>query len=281
MSKAIFRWLRGELNGFYINALHDSVNEYTSYIRDFFSSFNSLQMKEGKVDTTTLFNIGRFASVFLPRHPKSSSITSLYMTDSHKVDGEEYSERGLYNTEDEQFEFFHTEVDPQTDINTLATDTLRSSLVGDETEEGYISSEEEDVLDSNGEVKPEKVLESPPSDVAYSEFYGNQFLFLSEGNITYESINPELYFPLLKVIQWVRYNGASIMALADVVRVLCPSGLVVLNRIENRTDGKGVNVFYSYNSSADVENKEQRFSLLEYIVDLKFKQVVLVEETEE
>lgn len=281
MSKSIFRWLRGELNGFYITSLHNSVNDYTAYIRDFFTTFHNLQIEEGKIDNTTLFNLGRFASVFLPRHPKASSITSLYMTDSHKVDGEEYSERGLYNTEDEQFEFYHTEADPQSDINTLATDSLRSSLVGDESVEGYISSEETDVLDSEGKVKPDKVEDNPPADEAYSEYYGNQFLFLSEGDITYESINPELYFPLLKMIQWVRYNGASIKALANIVSILCPSGLVRISKIESRTDGKGVNVFYVYNSSVDVENKEQRFSLLEYIVNLKFKQVVLVEETEE
>ena len=38
------------------------------------------------------------------------------------------------------------------DINTLATSTLRSSLVGDENVIGYISSEETNVLDDNGNV---------------------------------------------------------------------------------------------------------------------------------
>ena len=37
MAKALFRFLRGELNGYYLNAINNSWNEYTSFIRDFFA----------------------------------------------------------------------------------------------------------------------------------------------------------------------------------------------------------------------------------------------------
>jgi hypothetical protein len=278
MAKALFRFLRGELNGYYITNLYNSFNEYSSDIKRFFIEFQNQQFELGKISDETLYNLGKFASVFLPRRPVAESRTSLYMTDSHEVDGVEYSERGLFDTENESFEFVHTDPSIETpDINTLATDTKRSSLVGDETAEGYISSEETDVLDDNGMVRPQKVSVTPP-DVPYSEFYGNQFLFLSEGDVTYETIAPSLFIELFKAMQWIRYNGASIASLARIIATLCPEGLVKISRNEVASDGRSVYIYYVYDSSSPVANKESRLALLEYLVNLKFKQVQLVEE---
>lgn len=278
MAKALFRFLRGELNGYYITNLYNSFNEYSSDIKRFFIEFQNQQFELGKISNETLYNLGKFASVFLPRRPVAESRTSLYMTDSHVVDGVEYSERGLFDTENESFEFVHTDPSIETpDINTLATDTKRSSLVGDETAEGYISSEETDVLDDNGMVRPQKVSVTPP-DVPYSEFYGNQFLFLSEGDVTYETIAPSLFIELFKAMQWIRYNGASLASLVRIIATLCPEGLVKISRNEVASDGRSVYIYYVYDSSSPVTNKESRLALLEYLVNLKFKQVQLVEE---
>ena len=278
MAKALFRFLRGELNGYYITNLYNSFNEYSSDIKRFFIEFQNQQFELGKISNETLYNLGKFASVFLPRRPVADSRTSVYMTDSHVVDGVEYSERGLFDTENESFEFVHTDPSIETpDINTLATDTKRSSLVGDETAEGYISSEETDVLDDNGMVRPQKVSDTPP-DVPYSEFYGNQFLFLSEGDTVYEVIAPSLFIELFKAMQWIRYNGASLASLARIISTLCPEGLVKISRNEVASDGRSVYIYYVYDSSSPVTEKEARFALLEYLVNLKFKQVQLVEE---
>ena len=278
MAKALFRFLRGELNGYYITNLYNSFNEYSSDIKRFFIEFQNQQFELGKISNETLYNLGKFASVFLPRRPVADSRTSVYMTDSHVVDGVEYSERGLFDTENESFEFVHTDPSIETpDINTLATDTKRSSLVGDETAEGYISSEETDVLDDNGMVRPQKVSDTPP-DVPYSEFYGNQFLFLSEGDTVYEVIAPSLFIELFKAMQWIRYNGASLASLVRIIATLCPEGLVKISRNEVASDGRSVYIYYVYDSSSPVTEKEARFALLEYLVNLKFKQVQLVEE---
>ncbi len=278
MAKALFRFLRGELNGYYITNLYNSFNEYSSDIKRFFIEFQNQQFELGKISNETLYNLGKFASVFLLRRPVADSRTSIYMTDSHVVDGVEYSERGLFNTQTENFEFEHTDPSIETpDINTLATDTRRSSLVGDETPEGYISSEETDVLDDSGMVRPQKVSVTPP-DVPYSEFYGNQFLFLSEGDTVYEVIAPSLFIELFKAMQWIRYNGASIASLARIVAILCPQGLVKISRNEVASDGRSVYIYYVYDSSSPVTEKEARLALLEYLVNLKFKQVQLVEE---
>lgn len=278
MAKALFRFLRGELNGYYITNLYNSLNEYSADIKKFFVDFQNQQFEEGKISNEALYNLGKFASIFLPRRPRAESRTSLYMTDSHVVDGVEFSERGLYNTQTESFDFEHTDPSIETpDINTLATDTKRSSLVGDETAEGYISSNETDVLDDSGMVRPQKVHSAVP-DVPYSEFYGNQFLFLSEGDVTYETIAPSLFIELFKAMQWIRYNGVSMASLARIVAILCPEGLVKISRNEVSSDGRAMYLYYVYDNTSPVSDKESRFALLEYLINLKFKQIILVEE---
>lgn len=279
MSKALFRFLRGELNGYYLTNIHNSLNVYSEDIKKFFIDFQNQQFELGQISDETLYNLGKFASVFLPRRPVAESKSSLYMTGSHKVEGVEFSERGLYDTENENFNFVHTDPLITTpDINTLATDTNRSSLVGDEIAQGYISETETDVLDDEGKVKPSKVLPEAPSEGAYSEFYGNQFLILTDiTGITYEDIAPSLYIELFKALQWIRYNGASIASLVRIITLLCPEGLVQIQRIAVSSNGKAVYVHYVYNSSSTVTNKESRLALLQYIVNIKFKQVILNE----
>ena len=279
MAKALFRFLRGELNGFYLTNIHNAFNVYSEDIKRFFIDFQNQQFEEGKITDETLYNLGKFASVFLPRRPTAVSKSALYMTRSHKVEGIEFSERGLYDTENETFEFVHTDPSIETpDINTLATETKRSSLVGDETAQGYISESETDVLDDEGSVKPSKVLPEAPSEGAYSEFYGNQFLILTDGNeMTYEDIAPSLYIELFKALQWIRYNGVSIASLVKIITILCPEGFVQIQRIAVNRGGNAIYVHYIYDSSSTVTNKEARLALLQYIVNIKFKQVILNE----
>lgn len=196
MSKAFFRFLRGEINGFYLNSIHNVFNKYTENIKAFFSSFHKQQFTEGKIDDKYLYGLGLFAGVVLPKLQKEDSITSLRMTDSFKVSGIEFSERGLFNTESEQFQFYNlndttsavfvfvrTNQDGYgTDINTESNSFSRSSLVGNETPLGYISAMETDLFDSYGNIKKDKILATPPSDSPYVEYYGDNFLFLSEGD---------------------------------------------------------------------------------------------------
>ena len=279
MAKALFRFLRGELNGFYLTNIHNAFNVYSEDIKRFFIDFQNQQFELGKISDETLYNLGKFASVFLPRRLVAVSKSSLYMTGSHKVDGVEFSERGLYNTENESFDFVHTDPSIETpDINTLATETKRSSLVGDETAQGYISESETDVLDDEGNVKPSKVLPEAPSEGAYSEFYGNQFLILTDGNeMIYEDIAPSLYIELFKALQWIRYNGVSIVSLVKIIALVCPEGLVQIQHIAVNRGGNAIYIHYIYDSSSTVTNKESRLALLQYIVNIKFKQVMLNE----
>ena len=273
MAKAFFRWLRGELNGFYVTNINGALNESTKDIKDFLSEFKAQQFEYGKIMDKSLYGLGKFAGIFLPRITKAESSTSLRMTESFVVDGFECSERGLFNTRAENFSFF-----PETDdIKLLATPTLRSSMVGNETLIGYISSEETNVLDDNGNVRREKISATPPEGVAYSDYYGDQFMFLSEAETTYSNLEPSLYIELFKALQWIRYNGVSIKSLGRIVSIICPDGLVKLGRVETAPDGKHWNIYYSYDDTVDIFMKQQRLNLLEFIVNLKFVQVKLVE----
>ena len=397
MAKEFFRFLRGELNGFHINAVNTTANTFAKDIKEFLFKFKNQQFELGKIDDKSLYGLGEFAGIFLPRLSRAEAISSIRMSESHVVDNEEFSERGLFNTDFEVFQFFHCSNDKvayflfvrttqeayeddintlatdlnrsslvgndtvlgyisseetdlfdeegnvkpekvlseppagvaysefygnqflllsegddseadnivrlrmtdsdivdgveyserglfavpvpvfRDDINTLATPSLRSSLVGDEAVIGYISSEETDVIDDNGLVRPDKVLSEPPVGVAYSEYYGDQFLFLSEAETSYTSLEPALYIELFKAMQWVRYNEISVASLARIVNTICPDGLVQIGNIEIAFDKKHINLYYKYNEDVDIEYKQQRLSLLEYIIKIKFPQVMLVE----
>ena len=205
MSKAFFRFLRGELNGFYLKSIYNTLNESTKNTKAFLMDFNNMQFKEGMIDVTTLLNIGKFAGVFPLNLVQTESLTSLKMSDSKEVDGFEYSERGLYNTIQEVFNYYHLTQESD-DINTLATEEERSSLVGEEEVIGYIAEDEIDILDNQGKVRPEKILYEVPEGKAYSEFYGNKFLFLSEGEEIYSKTSNEIFLDLYKALQY-NYNA--------------------------------------------------------------------------
>lgn len=273
MSKLFFRFLRGEINGFYLTRFHNAVNVFTKDVRDFFINFRTMQFNN-EMDSDTLFGIGKFASVFLPRYTTEEQAYAVTFSESHVVDGNEYSERGLYNTDEERFEFKHTtQEEGLPDINTLATPSLRSSLVGDEQVQGYIPSSATEVLDENGNVRMSKILPSPPSREAYSEFYGNEFLFISEGaSIQYKSLNPKLYIDIYKTLQWIRYNGVSLESLLHITEVLCPDGFVKIKNIELMGDNLHFQITYEADENSAVTNKAQRLFLLEYLIRLKFKQ---------
>lgn len=281
MSKSFFRFLRGELNGYYLLNMQATWNSSVQRIRDVLLEFKAQQFEKGKISDETLYNLGKFAGIFLPRIPKNEAISSIRLTESEYDEDlhYEFSERGLLRTENETFEFEHKVIDTTglPDINTLATDAKRSSLVGEENVLGYISSESTDVLDDYGKVRPEKIQATPPADVAYSDYYGNKFLFLSEMETAYTPVSYGVYFDLFKAMQWIRYNGVSVQSLAEVVKIICPSGLVTINSITTSVDGNRWVVDYSTDLTVDLELKSDRISMFLYIMRIKFPQVEMTE----
>lgn len=396
MAKAIFRHLRGELNGYYITNLYNTLNKSTEEIKLFLMNTKNMQFKNNFILDKDLYGIGKFAGISLPRVSIAESMTSLRMSNSCLVDNVEYSERGLLDeivekfnyyhlnlTEEGYFSFVHTSPDETTDINesalfnkrssmvgdeniigyvsdnvtdlfssdglidkdkllktppkngayntiygdqfsflsegdltdldynirivlsdsyivddteyserglynppapdypdinTLATEKERSSMVGNEAVLGYIPSSAQNVLDENGNINLDAILSEPPENEAYSEYYGDKFLYLAEGISVYTEVDSSLYIELYVALQTIRYNGASIESLCKIIELICPDGLVKIIDIKVGVDGKHINVYYEYDLDLETVNyKQQRISLLEYLVSEKFKQVLLIE----
>ena len=281
MAKAFFRFLRGELNGYYITNLYDTLNRTTQDVKQFFLDFYKVQFEQGKIDAETLYNLGKFAGINLPRIPQAESRSSVRMTESEYDEqlDYEFSERGLFKTQTEDFEFVQKVVDDTglPDINTLATETKRSSLVGTESVEGYISEDETNVVDDNGNVRPSKILPNPPSTGAYSDFFGNQFTFLSEGEVEYLPVSYGVFFELFKAMQYIRYNGGTISSLARVVSIICPRGLVTIDSLSVAGDKMHFIVSYETDLSVDIDLKQDRISVLLYVIQMKFPLVQMVE----
>lgn len=277
MSRKFFRFLRGELNGFYITSLNNTLNKFVEDVEEFFINFRKMQFDILSMPEDIIYNIGTFAGVHLIRLSVGEAYGAMRMTEGYIVDDEERSERGLLQRSNERFDFVHTEQDDYPDdINTLATQDKRSSLVGDETVQGYIASSETDVLDDDGNVKPSAISSVPPLNEAYSDFYGNQFMFLSEQVSKVKNISAPLFIELYKVMQYIRYNGVNIKSFAQVISILCPDGLVTVLSINKANGAPYFNVSCQYDMSVELDSIQQRLSTFEYIMKLKFPQFLIV-----
>lgn len=284
MSKAFFRFLRGEINGFYLTNIHNTLNKITEEDKQFIAQFANMVFKsaseaeynEYPIPYDMLRGIGIIAGVFPPRVNSESYSGSLHMTTSKIVDEKEYSERGLFDMNREDFNFVRTdEQEYTTDINTLASDSNRTSMIGDnDTIVGYIP-EGVEVIKEDGSIDLTKILASPPEEGAYSEFYGVKYLYLSENAYVMVNVNNEVYLELIKALQWIRYNGQSIASLCKVASIICPEFLHIEN-IDWSNEKYGV-VTYSV-STEEYELKLVKIELLKFIVQKKFPQLVLIEQ---
>lgn len=276
MAKAFFRFLRGELNGYYLNAINDTLNQSLTEVRKFLSDFYKLTFSPSSMSEDMIYGIGKFAGVFIPRLSSSEGYGSFRMSESSKLNNQEVSERGLFDKATEAFSFRFAG-DESVDINEHATVDLRSSMAGtNDTVEGYISSTETDVLDDEGEVQDEAVLPTPPSGVAYSDFYGKKFLFLADPIVIKHNIDIELFYPLYKVMQYIRYNGENIASLCKLIEIICPNGMVQITEIHKHALYPCIEVKYKYTDIV-MDFKTQRMATFLYVMAQKFPQVVLTE----
>lgn len=274
MAKAFFRFLRGELNGYYITNLYNTLNKTTEDIKDFISSFHNTQFSLGEMKEEDIYNLGRFAGVALKRTSQEDSSFSIRMSDSHEKNGVEVSEQGLFDTEQERFDFSFAL--GEGDINDNATKAKRSSLVGDEQPVGYIAEGTTDLFNNDGTVKEDKILSAPPTNKAYTDFYGNKYTMFASGFYSYQLLSIELYIELFKALQTIRYNGVSLETLCKIILLVCGGDLVKISRTDT-IDETHNNVYYVFDDTVEIDYKQQRLSLLEYIINLKFPQVRLVE----
>lgn len=277
-NKEFFRFLRGELNGYYFTNMNNALNLAVGSIKEFFAFWQNMQF-DSTMPQEYVNGLGKFAGVYLPV-VDVGYLFFIFMTESYIVNGVQRSERGLYNVVNEMFEFYHTEQDDYADdINTLATPTLKSSLVGDETVLGYISEDATDVLLPDGTVNPDVILSEPPSDGSYTEYYGNQFLFLEEESTEVSAdLEKELYQQLIASMQFIRYNHSNLASLCKVINLLCPDGFVKITHIEVDPSGYFLRVTYTTDYSVNLNHKLHRETMFKYIVKQKFPEVYLIGE---
>ena len=277
-NKEFFRFLRGELNGFYLTSINNAMNEAVISIKRFFALWKNMQFN---VDMPQDYvnGLGKFAGVYIPV-VDVGTLFFVFFTESYVVNGVQRSERGLFNTVTEQFEFYHTEQnDYPEDINTLATTTLKSSLVGDEPVLGYISENAENVLQPDGTVNPEVILSEPPSEGSYTEYYGNQFSFLEEESTEVSAdLEKEIYQQLIASMQYIRYNHSCLSSLCKVIDLLCPYGFVKIVNIEVDPSGYYLRITYTTDYSVNLSHKLHRETLFKYVVKQKFPEVYLIGE---
>lgn len=279
MAKAFFRFLRGELNGFYITSLHQTCNEVAKEYAEFLAMFSNQQFEKGKIDSATLNNLGKFAGIFLPRVSKEEASTSIRMDES-EYDSQlnyQFSERGLFRPEEENFVFKQKVINDAglPDINTLASPEERSSMVeAGRQPSGYIPDDVTDIF-VDGKVSPSVIQSTPPSGQAYNNFYGDNYIFLSDSLPSYENLSPEIFLELFKAIQTVRYRGMNLESLVKITDILCPLGLV---KIAGITAGTNLwTLSYHIDMTVETNNQQDRLNMWEYIIQIKFPQVVLSE----
>lgn len=284
MAKAFFRFLRGEINGFYLNSIHNTLNNISEEDKKFLADFSRLVIKKASevrddeypIPKDMLLNIGLIVGILPPRITSESFSGSIRFPTSKVVDGVEYSERGLFNEQKEDFDFVHTTQDEyEDDINTLATDSAKTSLVGDDDEvTGYLE-EGVEILKADGTIDLSKISDYPPQDKAYSEFYGTQYLYLAENESVTTDLIYQVYLDLLKAVQWIRYNGVSIQSLCKIFELICPA-FVTIDEIDWSNEIYGV-VKYTVDDEFITDNKQVKIETLKLLIQMKFPQLVMIE----
>lgn len=280
--KSLFRFMRGELNGFYLNALRDAVELASGTMRTFLRQFSVMDMFDWHtVPSDVIQGLGMFSGVMLPYVQSNTNRQALFMTGSYAPQGVQRSERGIFNRAQEVFRFYHTEQDSYPDdINTLADmngGTERSSLVGNEAIVGYIRNSETDVLRDDGIVDSSKVLPAEPYGEMSTPFYGNGFLLLGSSDRLPQLPADALYLSLIRAMQYVRYNGPSMRSMLDIAGIICPEKYIKIGTLSlGGVPGRYV-VTYKVEGGDDDPNLLQKIFLFRHVVGQKFPQVTLEE----
>lgn len=291
MSKQFFRFLRGELNGYYLTRLNDSCNKFSESLKSLLSYFRTMQFKtdteveegETPISSADLQGLSVITGALAPYVLQDSLIGSVRFTASHKVNGEEYSERGLFSPADEVFNFVRTtQQEYSDDINTLTNSEARSTFVENGRQPlGYFP-EGEDVIKEDGTIDETKLLPAPRPNHADAPYYGNGFLYLAEESPVLAITSNTVLLYVIRAMQWVRYNGMSIASLAKFAEIICPNFLFITS-IDWDSHYAFATVSYGIDEDYEAEDKlmrEQLFALLagKKITQLTFSKVYITVE---
>ena len=306
MAKRFFRFLRGELNGYYLQKINEMLNGNAQGAETFLSEFSRMVFKtpaqvtgsEYPIPSDILDGISTIAGVFPPRVSRDTLQGSIRFTVSHKEQGEELSDEGLFNLSSDLFEFplsldeslYTNEGEGR---NTQATPVLKSSLVESGAEILGFFREGDDVIKDDGTVDESHLIipdvpyeswlswsdsKSEEERKCYYPYYGKRYLYLSEEAPVTAEIGYDSFLEVVKAMQYIRYNGTSIKSLCSLASILCPSYVFILGIEWNKGNNYGI-VYYGIDQEWEAEDKLLRTEVLKVVVTMKFKQLVLSEKT--
>ena len=281
--KKLFRFLRGELNGFYIKNISYCLNNVTKDIESLFSYFWLMQFKnstdvtvnELPISEQDLLGIGRFAGIFMPTVKADSISGSIRLSNPHIVGGINYSERGLFERYREDWTYFRTNQNTYTtDISTLASRDRQAGFVPEgQPILGYIE-EGVNMFDENGYIIESLILPSPPVGKAYSPYYGEKFMHLSEVFTIIQELGYDTYMLLFTNMQYIRYNGVNIRSFLRITEIL------VSDYVEDITIEADTNryiVHYALNYDTELDDRVKRLFVWQYIINHTYKLFLLQE----
>ena len=133
------------------------------------------------------------------------------------------------------------------------------------------------MFNDEGEIDLTKVVKVKPTGVAYADFYGNQYLFIIDTGSERHSINLEVYFYLILCMQYIRYNGVNLATLFNAAEILCPKGLVKIEKIVYNETRFCFDFIYRLDTSVSLNKKEERLFAFKLLMKFKFKQFNLIE----
>lgn len=281
--KKIFRFLRGELNGFYIKNISYCLNNVTRDIEAILKYFWRMQLKnpsevtedELPISEIDLLGLGRFAGIFMPTVTADSTSGSFRLSNPMIVAGVNYSERGLFERYKENWKYFRTNQNIYTDdISTLATRDMQTGFVPEgQPILGYIE-EGVNMFDENGYIKEELILPEPPVGKAYTPYYGEKFMHLAEVFTIIQELGHDTYMALFTNMQNIMYNGLNIKSFLRITESLVSDYVedITIEVEENR-----YSVEYTLKHDSEIENRIKRLFAWQYIIKQTYKLFVLRE----
>lgn len=282
--KRVFRFLDGTLNGFFLRNIHHCLHAYGEIFTPLFAYMTSFVLKmedvvtseETSISEKDIKNLGTFAGVFPPYISSESNKGSILFTPSYKVDGIEYSERGLRDRILEAFRFFRTNQGVYNDdIVTLSSPQLQASFVPEGTPIlGYIPDDVE-MFTTDGQIIHENILTSPPVGQAWYPYYGDNFLFLAESFLIEAYVSKEVFMDLFFSYQKIRYNGVSLEEFVFLTNLVMGEYVkdIWMEAFQYR-----IIVHYKLDELALLKDKVRRTFIWKEIIKIKFKQFVLLED---
>lgn len=280
--KKFFRFFRGELNGYILRTICTFLNTYilnNGAIQELLyhatCNWNTTEETSTKHRTplrsSDIFNIGLVSGLPNKRIIAESTLGSIRLvSDDIKKQTHQYLFDMIY-------EKLIKPDDIGEDINFLAGDDLRSSLIEDNASfVGYVlEGEENNLFDKHGNIIQEKIFADKPTDKAYNKFYSIKYLTLENLFEKQFTLSVEIYKNLFESVQQVRRTGVSMTNLLSITKTLA-GGYVYKIELKKETNEFWFTLEYSLNNNIeDIYHREQRYQIWLILMSLKFPMITL------